>query len=116
MTLSEQLELVRRREQAQRLDQGEADVLAKLAAELPQPPELDYEIREDLQPFLQWTTERSVRWAPCKPHVVCAYVLHLAATGQSTEKILRQVNAISALHDRHNLADPVSTAAARHAL
>jgi len=48
MTLSDQLELVRRREQAQRLDQGEAEVLAKLAEQLPEPPELDNDTREGL--------------------------------------------------------------------
>src|SRR5262249_42269838 len=116
MTLADQLELVRQREQAQRLDQGEAEVLAKLATELPQPTELDQQTREDLQPFLAWTTQKSVRNAPPKPYVVAAFVKHELATGASTGIILRRVNAISVLHDRHMLADPVNTTVVRLAL
>src|SRR5262245_37572192 len=116
MALAETLESLKRRELAQRLDQGEADVLAKVAADLPQPPELDTPTREDLQPFLAWTTQASVRYAPAKPFVVAAYVDHLAATGISTATILRRVNAISALHDRYNLADPVRTTVVRTVL
>jgi hypothetical protein len=116
MTLSDQLELVRRREQAQRLDQGEAEVLAKLAEQLPEPPELDNDTREALQPFLAWTTEKSVRYAPAKPFVVAQFILEQSATGATTESILRRVEAISKLHDKYALANPVATAAARSAL
>jgi len=116
MNLAQQLEAVRRRQEAEALDRGEADVLAQIATQLPQPEFLDDATRADLQPFLNWTSQLNVRYAPAKPHVIAAYVLHEAATGASTADILRRVNAISALHDRHNLADPVSTAAARHAL
>jgi hypothetical protein len=116
MTLSDQLELVRKREIAQRLDQGEAEVLAKLAEQLPQPPELDNETREALQPFLSWTTEKSVRYAPAKPYVVAQFILEQSATGATTESILRQVEAISRLHDKYGLSNPTATLAARSAL
>jgi hypothetical protein len=116
MALAETLEIVKRREDAARWDAGESEVLAKLAAELPQQPELNDQTRADLQPFLNWTTQANVRYCPAKPFVVAAYVIDQATTGASTETLLRRVNAISALHDRYNLADPVSTAAARYAL
>src|SRR5262249_28026235 len=96
--------------------QGEADVLAKISAELPQPAALDDETRENLQPFLAWTTEKNCRYAPAKGFVVAAFVLDQAATGASTETILRRVSAISILHDRYGLSDPVSSSAARYAL
>jgi len=115
MTLSDQLDLVRKREQAQRLDQGEAEVLAKVADQLPVPPELDNETREDLQPFVAWTTKANVRYCPAKPFVIAQYIID-TATGTSTQTLLRRVNAISALHDRHGLADPVSTTIVRSVL
>src|SRR5262245_50331794 len=116
MALVETLDAVKRREDAARWDAGEKDVLAKLAAELPKPPELDNQTRADLQPFVAFTTKTNVRYCPAKPYVIAAYVIDQAATGASTEALLRRVNAISALHDRHGLSDPVSTAAARYAL
>ena len=115
MTLSDQLDLVRKREQAQRLDQGEAEVLAKVADQLPVPPELDNETREDLQPFVAWTTKANVRYCPAKPFVIAQYIID-TATGTSTLTLLRRLNAISALHDRHGLADPVSTTIVRSVL
>jgi hypothetical protein len=99
MTLTEQMELVRRREQAARLDQGEQAVLAKVADQLPQPPAFDQATREALQPFIAWTTAKSVRYAPCKPAIVSAFLLDQVASGTSTSTILRRVSAISALHD-----------------
>ena len=116
MTLLETIDALKRREQAEAWDRNEAHVAQQLAARLPQPEPLDDQTREDLQPFLAWTSLAGVRYAPCKTHVVCAYVLHLAATGASTGTILRSLTAISALHERHNLADPVSSSAARYAI
>src|SRR5262249_28292922 len=60
--------------------------------------------------------EKGVRYCPAKPYVIAAYVIDQAATGASTETLLRRVQAISALHDRHGLSDPVSSTAARYAL
>jgi len=114
MSLADDLAAVARRQQIESWDKSEAELLARL--ELPQPDWIDDATRADLQPFIQWTEQANVRYCPAKAHVIAAYVLHEAATGASTETILRRVNAISALHSRHNLADPVSTASARFAL
>jgi hypothetical protein len=115
-SLVDSLDAVRKRELAQRLDQGEAEVLAKVAAELPQPPELDDQTREDLRPWLSWTTERGVRHAPAKPYVVAQFIFEQSATGATTEAILKQLDAIAKAHDKFSLPNPVATAAARAAL
>src|SRR5262249_27067618 len=99
----------------QRLDQGEAAVLERLAGQLPQ-SDLDEQTRADLAPWLAWTTERTVRHAPAKSYCVAQFVLDQSATGATTESILRQVNAISALHQKFGLADPTATSATRWAL
>jgi hypothetical protein len=114
MGITDALENAKRLEAARRYDAGEAEVLAKL--ELPPPTELDNQTREDLAPFVKWTTEHNVRYAPAKPFVCAAFIIDQAATGATTSQLLRRVSAISALHDRHNLADPVATTAARYAL
>jgi len=116
VTLTQTLDAVARREQAQRLDAGEAEVLKKISDQLPQPPALDDEVRADLAPFLSWTAAKSVRYAPCRPAIVSAYLLDIAATGISTGALLRRVNAISVLHDHYNLADPTNTTVVREIL
>jgi hypothetical protein len=116
MTLTEQMELVRKRELAARLDAGEAEILKKVAADLPQPPAFDDQTRADLQPFINWTTQKSVRYAPCKPYIVAAYLIDQAGTGASTETLLRRVSAISKLHDKYSLADPTNVTCVREVL
>jgi hypothetical protein len=116
MTLTEQMDLVRKRELAARLDQGEAAVHAKIAEQLPQPSELDSETLAALQPWLAWTTEKNCRHAPAKSYVVAQFILEQSATGTTTESILRQIDAIARLHDKFSLPNPVATAAARAVL
>jgi hypothetical protein len=70
MTLTEQMDLVRKRELAARLDAGEAEIHAKIADQLPQPAELDAETREALQPWLAWTTERRGYWVGKRKFIV----------------------------------------------
>jgi hypothetical protein len=116
MTLTQTLDAVARREQAARLDAGEAEVLKKVSADLPPPPILDDRVRSDLGSFIDWTTRKNCRYAPAKPFVVSAYLLDIAATGISTGALLRRVNAISVLHDHYNLADPTATTVVRTVL
>jgi hypothetical protein len=117
--LADTIELARRREQAQKWDQGEAALAAEvvLRAQLPPPPDLSEEDRQSLQPFIAYTTTASARFCPAKPTTVAAFIIEQAgATGSSTEKLLQQLDAIGRLHDRHNLANPCATHAARAAL
>jgi len=115
--LAETLEAIKRRELAQRLDAGEAEVLARTRELLlPTPASFDEQTRSDLQPWLAWTTQASCRHAPAKPFVVAQFIREQAVTGVSTEALLRRVNAISVLHDKHNLADPVATTVVRAVL
>jgi hypothetical protein len=115
MTLVEQMELVRKRELAAKLDQGEAEIHAKIADQLP-PPELDAETLAALQPWLAWTTERAVRHAPAKSYVCAQFVAEQSASGTSTGEILRQLDAVAQLHDKFSLPNPVATAAVRAVL
>jgi hypothetical protein len=116
MTLNEQMDLVRKRELAARLDQGEAEIHARIADQLPQPAELDSETLEDLRPWLAWTTARHVRHAPARPYVIAAFIAEQSASGTSTNDILRQLDAVARLHDKFSLPNPVATAAARAVL
>jgi hypothetical protein len=116
MTLADQMDLVRKRELAARLDQGEAEIHAKIADQLPQPSELDNETLEALRPWLSWTTERNVRHAPAKSFVCAQFVAEQSATGATTESILKQIDAIGRLHDKFALPNPVATAAVRAVL
>lgn len=112
--LATTIDLAKRREEAARWDRGEQEVATQL--QLPAPPDLDEETRQALQPFIAFSTRASVRYCPAKPMTVAAYVLEQAATGASTEKLLQSLDAIGRLHDRHSLANPCATWAARQAL
>jgi hypothetical protein len=48
--------------------------------------------------------------------VVAQFIFEQSATGATTESILRQVEAISRLHDKYGLSNPTATAAARAVL
>jgi hypothetical protein len=116
MTLNETLETVRKRELAAKLDAGEAEIHAKIADQLPQPPELDSETLEALRPWLAWTTSRNVRHAPAKSYVCAQFVAEQSATGATTQSILKQIDAIARLHDKFSLPNPIATAPVRAVL
>lgn len=118
MALADTVELAKRREQIEAWNQGEEALALQVLTNspLPPPPEIDEETRQSLQPFVQWTTKTNSRYCPAKPLTVAAYVLEQSATGASTEKLLQSLDAIGRLHDRHNLANPCATWAARAAL
>src|SRR5262245_38915441 len=116
MTLSEQLELVKRREQAEQWDRGEQKIATEFGPRLPQAPDLDDETRTNLKPFIEWASDNSVRFCPAKPHVLAAYILTQASTAGDQQSLLQEVEAIDRLHQRHGLPSPVATTAARAAL
>jgi hypothetical protein len=90
---------------------------AKLAEQLELPPvALDDETKQNLSPFIRFTTTANVRACPALPTTVGAFVLKLSASGASTEQILRQLEAVARLHDSHGLPNPTATAATRAAL
>jgi hypothetical protein len=106
---------------AQAIAQAKANEIAqneaKLAQQLDLPPvALDDETKQHLSPFLRWTTEANVRFCPCLPTTVGAFVLKQASTGVSTEQILKQIDAIARLHDSHGLPNPTATTATRAVL
>lgn len=116
MTLSEQLALVKRREQAEAWDRGEQKIATQYGSRLPQPPDLSDEDRTALKPFIEWAADNSARFCPCKPHVLAAYILTQASTGLDEQELLKEVEAVDRLHQRNGLASPVATTACRAAL
>ena len=116
MTLADQLELVKRREQAEAWDRGEQKIATEFGSRLPQSPELDDEARAHLKHFIEWASDNSVRFCPVKPQVLAAYILTQASTGLDEQSLLKEVESIDRLHQRHGLASPVATTAARAAL
>jgi hypothetical protein len=107
MSLATEIERVRERELAAKLNQGEA-VLSAAIAEKIQPPavELDDKTRALLKSFVDWCGARNVRYCPAKPATVAAYVFHQ----KDSAAILEILDAIEKLHDLHRLANPVQTA------
>jgi hypothetical protein len=116
VTLSEQLEAVKRREQAEAWDRGEQKIATEFGSRLPQPPELDDETRTNLKHFIEWASDNSVRFCPVKPQILAAWILTQASTGLDEQTLMREVESIDRLHQRHGLASPVATTAARAAL
>jgi len=116
VTLSDQLEAVKRREQAEAWDRGEQKIATEFGSRLPQPPELDDETRTNLKHFIEWASDNSVRFCPVKPQVLAAWILTQASTGLDEQTLLKEVESIDRLHQRHGLASPVATTAARAAL
>ena len=52
---------------------------------------------------------RGVRKCPCKPWVVASYLLEQSANGVAAQVLVAMLEAISALHDYHNLSNPCAT-------
>jgi hypothetical protein len=110
--LSEMLAQVR----ANEIAQNEAALFNQIAAQLPQPPELDEQTQLLLVSILQWCGSVGVRHLPAVPTTCAMYVLNQAKVGVAPERIAAEAQAIEKLHDQYNLANPLQTRAARWAL
>ena len=117
MTLAEQLEAAKQREQILKLDAGDQRVAADLAKRIPLPAtELSADLRTRLDPFNKWAIARQARRCPAKPTTVALWALEQADMGVPAQQILAQLDAIEHLHDRWGLANPVRTAIVRRVL
>lgn len=117
MTLAEQLDQAKRRQEIADLDAGDGRVAAEFAQRISLPPmELSADIRTLLDPFNKWASERHARRCPAKSSTVALFALHLADMGVEIEQILAQLNAIEQMHDKFSLPNPVRTAAVRYAM
>ena len=57
----------------------------------------------------KWCEARGVRKCPCKPWVVASYLLEQSANGVPAQVLVAMLEAITALHDYHNLSNPTAT-------
>jgi hypothetical protein len=117
MTLAEQLEVAKQREEILKLDAGDQRAATELAARIQLPAqELPAEIRGRLDPFNKWALARQARRCPAKPATCALFALEQADMGVPAQQILAQLDAIEKLHDKWTLSNPVRTAIVRAAL
>jgi hypothetical protein len=117
MTLAEQLDQAKRRQEIADLDAGDGRAATEFAKRISLPPvELSANIRTLLDPFNKWASERHARRCPAKPATVALFALEQADMGVAIDVILAQLSAIEAMHDKFSLPNPVRTAAVRSAL
>jgi hypothetical protein len=115
VTLAEQLEAARRREQIQKWDAGDAKVAAELPIKPPRPV-LSADVVERFNRFSAFAASRSARKLPARPATVAAFVVHENSLGVPAEQIISVLNAVQEVHDYHSLASPVACRLTRAAL
>jgi hypothetical protein len=114
MALANELERIKQRELAARLDAGERAL--GLRFELPK-TELSEDLLSRLAVFGKWCEAKSVRQCAAKPKTVAAFVLDQHGLGATVQHILAMLEAIEVLHDSyHGLSNPTRTAVVRAAL
>jgi hypothetical protein len=118
MTLAEQLQAAKQREEILKLDAGDQRVAAELAKRIRPFPvnELSADIRTRLDAFNKWASSKSARRCPAKPTTVALFALEQADMGVHPQQILAQLNAIEKLHNKFGLSNPVRTAIVQAAL
>src|SRR5262249_27511088 len=93
------------------IEQAQAVNEKKLASQVPAPKqELDSEALLLLRHFAEFTQQRGVRFLPCAPSSVAAFVRSEAAAGVPPQRILAALEAIQAAHDNGGLPSPIATA------
>jgi hypothetical protein len=105
--LADEIEAAKRRAQIEAWDGGEKAVAESLG-DLLVAPELAPGDQELLTPWLTFCRDKSIRHAPAKSWCVAAYVLDRHKQGIDVEQILAELNAITRLHSKFGLADPVT--------
>jgi hypothetical protein len=115
MTLAEQLETAKRRDQIKAWDEGERRVAAELKLTIPAAT-LTNDIHQSFGVFARWCELKSCRKVPSKPQTVAAFILDHAALAADSEVLLKMVEAIDALHQYHGLSSPIHAAAVYAAL
>ena len=79
-------------------------------------PELTQDARDRLAVFLAFCKSNNVRHCPARPATCAAFAKAEAANGRDPQGVVALLDAVSALHDHHSLANPTQTAAVRTAL
>jgi hypothetical protein len=108
MTFAVEVERAKRLAEAEAFDRNERIIGDAIANRYPA-PELTAEDRELLGPWLEYCKEAGVRHAPAKPWCVAAFILHENNRCVPDRMILARCRAITKLHDKFGLANPVAT-------
>jgi hypothetical protein len=117
MTLAEQLDAAKRRQEIADLDAGDQRTAAEFAKRVSLPPiDLPAGVRAALDPFNHWASKRHARRCPARPATVALFALEQNDMGVACDVILAQLAAIEAMHDKFSLSNPVRTAAVRYAM
>jgi hypothetical protein len=113
--LADEIEKIKRRELIAALDDGERRV-AETLGDLVVAPELAPGDPQLLAAWMAFCRDKSVRHAPARPWCVAAYLLERHHSGVVGQHIVSELEAISRLHDKFKLANPVATAIVSDAL
>jgi hypothetical protein len=106
VNLAAQLEQAKIRERIARWDANEQKLLQE--HNLPK-AQLSSDTLARCDVWGKWCEARGVRKCPCKPWVVASYLLEQSANGVPAQVLVAMLEAISALHDYHNLSNPCAT-------
>jgi hypothetical protein len=113
VSLAQEIERAKQREQIAKWDEGER----KLAAELrPVKVPITQDVVTRFSVFGKWCMARSVRKLPAKPTTVAAFCLEQRDLGAIPQIILALLAAIEAVHNSHSLSNPCATAIVDEAL
>jgi hypothetical protein len=113
--VTESLTAALQRAKIQAWDEAEQRLAAELKLDV-SAPVLSTDLLERWDRFAIWTASRGVRKCPARPATCAAYCLAQHEMGATAQAILAMLAAIEAIHDHHNLPNPVRTAIARAAL
>jgi hypothetical protein len=105
--LAQEIERAKQRAQIEAFDRNEK-IVAETLGDLCAAPELAPGDAELLAPWLTWCKEAEVRHAPAKPWCCAAFILDRQRHGADEQQIHAVLGAISRLHQKFGLADPVT--------
>lgn len=106
-----EIERIKRQEQAREWDKNEKAMLEKLAPL----PRVDLaEHKAHIDSFMGWCSKTGVRHCLAKPWVIATYIAEHSHRGETF--LVDALSAISALHDFHSLQNPAATQQVRAGL
>jgi hypothetical protein len=85
----------------------------KLAAEISIPQQNLHSYMALLKFFVTWTKQCGVRHCPAKPTTNVAWIRYEESIGTNLNSILKGIDGIRALHDKHALPSPIDTPVVR---
>lgn len=108
LALADAIEQAKIRDRVARWDANEQKLLQEPKLALPK-TQLSADTLARCDIWGKWCEARGVRKCPCKPWVVASYLLEQSANGVPAQVLVAMLEAITALHDYHNLSNPTAT-------